>query len=139
MDDGKITFILIINIIIHLNNYAAKSQVPKLMIVSPFDAGVTRRVKHAYSTLDAISIRTGVFLKRYPLIRICVFCYVVCIIICFVCNRYANKFSVFYLVLITFIHRKGKSIIYQSLSVSRFFLSTFIYFQPQLRDFEVEI
>ncbi|KAJ8923600.1 hypothetical protein NQ315_010179 [Exocentrus adspersus] len=45
--------------------------------VSPFDAGVTRRVKHAYSTLDAISIRTGIFLRRYPVARVFVFCYMV--------------------------------------------------------------
>ncbi|XP_050519102.1 golgin-84 [Diabrotica virgifera virgifera] len=51
--------------------------VPKFMRVSPFDAGVTRRVKHAYSTLDAVSIRTGVFLRRYPVARVCVFSYMV--------------------------------------------------------------
>ncbi|XP_022902416.1 golgin-84 [Onthophagus taurus] len=54
-----------------------KSQVPKFMIPSPFDAGVTRRVKHAYSTLDAVSVRTGVFLRRYPLARVFVFSYMV--------------------------------------------------------------
>ncbi|KAG5872813.1 hypothetical protein JTB14_015342 [Gonioctena quinquepunctata] len=51
--------------------------VPKFMRVSPFDAGVTRRVKHAYSTLDAVSIRTGSFLRRYPVARVFVFCYMV--------------------------------------------------------------
>ncbi|XP_057672886.1 golgin-84 isoform X2 [Diorhabda carinulata] len=51
--------------------------VPKFMRVSPFDAGVTRRVKHAYSTLDAVSIRTGIFLRRYPVARVFVFCYMV--------------------------------------------------------------
>ncbi|XP_008193631.1 golgin-84 isoform X2 [Tribolium castaneum] len=54
-----------------------KSQVPQFMRVSPFDAGVTRRVKHAYSTVDAISVRTGIFLRRYPLARVFVFCYMV--------------------------------------------------------------
>lgn len=44
---------------------------------SPFDTGVTRRVKRAYSSLDAVSIRTGVFLRRYPLARILVLCYMV--------------------------------------------------------------
>ncbi|XP_063928347.1 golgin-84 isoform X2 [Zophobas morio] len=52
-----------------------KSQVPHFMRVSPFDAGVTRRVKHAYSTVDAISVRTGIFLRRYPVARVFVFCY----------------------------------------------------------------
>lgn len=51
--------------------------VPIFMRVSPFDAGVTRRVKHAYSTLDAVSIRTGIFLRRYPVARVFVFCYMV--------------------------------------------------------------
>jgi myosin heavy subunit len=54
-----------------------KSQVPHFMRVSPFDAGVTRRVKHAYSTVDAISVRTGKFLRRYPVARVFVFCYMV--------------------------------------------------------------
>lgn len=55
----------------------AKAQVPRFMIESPFDTGMTRRVKRAYSSLDAVSIRTGVFLRRYPFARIFVLCYVV--------------------------------------------------------------
>ncbi|CAG9762338.1 unnamed protein product [Ceutorhynchus assimilis] len=51
--------------------------VPRFMRVSPHDAGVTRRVKHAYSTLDAISVRTGIFLRRYPVARVFVFSYMV--------------------------------------------------------------
>lgn len=51
--------------------------VPNFMRVTPHDAGVTRRVKHAYSTLDAISVRTGIFLRRYPLARVFVFSYMV--------------------------------------------------------------
>lgn len=63
-------------------NYAndtddAKAQVPTFLIESPFDTGVARRVKRAYSTLDSISIRTGVFLRRYPLARILVLIYMV--------------------------------------------------------------
>jgi len=46
---------------------------------TPFDTSVTRRVKRAYSSLDAISIRTGVFLRRYPLARILVLIYMVSI------------------------------------------------------------
>ncbi|XP_017876864.1 golgin-84 isoform X2 [Ceratina calcarata] len=53
----------------------AKAQVPTFLIETPFDTGVTRRVKRAYSSLDAISIRTGVFLRRYPLARILVLIY----------------------------------------------------------------
>ncbi|XP_054273695.1 golgin-84 [Macrosteles quadrilineatus] len=55
----------------------AKAQVPSFMMESPFDTGVARRVKRAYSSLDAVSIRTGVFLRRYPLARIMVILYVV--------------------------------------------------------------
>lgn len=53
----------------------AKAQVPTFLIETPFDTGVTRRVKRAYTSLDAISIRTGVFLRRYPLARILVLIY----------------------------------------------------------------
>ncbi|XP_076635962.1 golgin A5 [Colletes latitarsis] len=53
----------------------AKAQVPTFLMETPFDTGVTRRVKRAYSLLDAISIRTGVFLRRYPLARILVLFY----------------------------------------------------------------
>ncbi|XP_076651605.1 golgin A5 [Halictus rubicundus] len=52
-----------------------KAQVPTFLMETPFDTGVTRRVKRAYSSLDAISIRTGVFLRRYPLARILVLIY----------------------------------------------------------------
>ncbi|XP_049781678.1 golgin-84-like isoform X1 [Schistocerca cancellata] len=55
----------------------AKAQVPSLFVESPFDTGVTRRVKRAYTTLDAVSIRTGVFLRRYPLARVLVFSYMI--------------------------------------------------------------
>ncbi|KAL0118860.1 hypothetical protein PUN28_009472 [Cardiocondyla obscurior] len=53
----------------------AKAQVPTFLMETPFDTSVTRRVKRAYSSLDAISIRTGVFLRRYPLARILVLTY----------------------------------------------------------------
>lgn len=53
----------------------AKAQVPSFLMETPFDTSVTRRVKRAYSSLDAISIRTGVFLRRYPLARILVLIY----------------------------------------------------------------
>lgn len=55
----------------------AKAQVPTFLMETPFDTSVTRRVKRAYSSLDAISIRTGVFLRRYPLARILVLIYMV--------------------------------------------------------------
>lgn len=55
----------------------AKSQVPNFMVENPFDNNVARRVKRAYSSLDSIGVRLGVFLRRYPLIRILVIVYVV--------------------------------------------------------------
>lgn len=48
----------------------AKSQVPNFMMVNPFDSRMSRRVKRAYSNLDQIGVRLGVFLRRYPLARI---------------------------------------------------------------------
>lgn len=57
--------------------FAVKSQVPQFMRVSPLDAGVTKKVKRAYSSLDAISVRAGVFLRQYPLARVFVFSYCV--------------------------------------------------------------
>lgn len=54
----------------------AKAQLPTLMRENPFDTNVARRVKRAYTSLDSAGIRLGVFLRRYPLIRIMVFIYV---------------------------------------------------------------
>nr|CAD7415561.1 unnamed protein product [Timema poppensis] len=55
----------------------AKARVPSFLVESPFDTSVARRVKRAYSSLDAVSIRTGVFLRRYPIARTLVACYMV--------------------------------------------------------------
>ncbi len=54
----------------------AKAQVPNFLQENPFDTAVSRRVKRAYSNLDAMGIRLGVFLRRYPLIRILAIFYV---------------------------------------------------------------
>ncbi|XP_046609401.1 golgin-84 [Neodiprion virginianus] len=62
----------------HINDTDdAKAQVPSFLLETPFDTGVARRVKRAYSSLDAVSVRTGVFLRRYPLARILVLVYMV--------------------------------------------------------------
>lgn len=53
-----------------------KSQVPNFMLENPFDTRVARRVKRAYSSLDSVGIRLGVFLRRYPLIRVFAIVYV---------------------------------------------------------------
>ncbi|KAJ8955333.1 hypothetical protein NQ318_003427 [Aromia moschata] len=63
--------------VVNVHEADEPAPIPQFMRVSPFDASVTRRVKRAYSTLDSISIRTGVFLRRYPVARVFVFCYMV--------------------------------------------------------------
>ncbi|KAL7303671.1 hypothetical protein TKK_0003814 [Trichogramma kaykai] len=55
----------------------AKALLPSFLVESPFDTGVTRRVKRAYTSLDSLGIRIGVFLRRYPLVRILVLLYIV--------------------------------------------------------------
>ena len=50
---------------------------PAFLAETPWDGSVTRRVKRAYSSLDACSVRMGVFLKRYPIARIFVLGYMV--------------------------------------------------------------
>lgn len=52
-------------------------RVPTLLSENPGDTGVARRVKRAYSSLDTLGIRVGVFLRRYPLARILVILYMV--------------------------------------------------------------
>ncbi|KAJ6636387.1 Golgin-84 [Pseudolycoriella hygida] len=54
----------------------AKAQVPNFLQENPFDTDVARRVKRAYSNLDSMGIRLGVFFRRYPLVRILVIFYV---------------------------------------------------------------
>lgn len=74
---------------------------PSFLVESPLDTGVARRVKRAYSSLDAVSIRTGVFLRRYPLARILVVLYVVSISKRFKCfNLFYVKESTQYLILL---------------------------------------
>ncbi|KAK7078926.1 Golgin subfamily A member 5 [Halocaridina rubra] len=52
-----------------------RNRIPSFLVESPFDGGVARRVKRAYSTLDKFSIRLGVFLRRYPIARVFVILY----------------------------------------------------------------
>lgn len=64
--------------VVNINNITDddKSQVPNFMQENPFDTRVARRVKRAYSSLDSVGITLGVFMRRYPLIRILVIFYV---------------------------------------------------------------
>lgn len=43
----------------------------------PSDASVTRNVKRAANSLDKLSVRMGVFLRRYPIARLFVIGYMV--------------------------------------------------------------
>lgn len=55
--------------ILHNSFIVAKSQIPNFFQENPFDNRVSRRVKRAYSSVDSVGIRLGVFLRRYPLAR----------------------------------------------------------------------
>ncbi|EDW15609.2 golgin-84 [Drosophila mojavensis] len=54
----------------------AKAQFPLLMHPSPFDNRVARRFKRALRQADSVGIRVGAFLRRYPMMRICIIVYV---------------------------------------------------------------
>ncbi|KAF0287458.1 Golgin subfamily A member 5 [Amphibalanus amphitrite] len=54
---------------------SVRLRTPTFLAETPWDGSVTRRVKRAYSSLDACSVRMGVFLKRYPIARIFVLGY----------------------------------------------------------------
>lgn len=53
-----------------------KSQLPNFMMENPFDTRVARRVKRAYSSLDGVGIRLGIFMRRYPLMRVFIIIYI---------------------------------------------------------------
>lgn len=55
----------------------AKARLPMFMQETPFDTRVSRRVKRVYSSLDGVGVQLGVFLRRYPLVRILAIFYVV--------------------------------------------------------------
>uniref|UniRef100_A0A131X9E4 Putative muscle myosin heavy chain n=1 Tax=Hyalomma excavatum TaxID=257692 RepID=A0A131X9E4_9ACAR len=52
-----------------------RARLPGMFVESPFDGTVTRKVKRAYGVIDSLSIRAGVFLRRYPLARILILVY----------------------------------------------------------------
>ncbi|XP_050520203.1 golgin-84 [Daktulosphaira vitifoliae] len=55
----------------------AKAKIPQFMLENAFDTGVARKVKRAFTSLDSIGLRTGMYLRRYPLLRTLLFIYVV--------------------------------------------------------------
>ncbi|VVC41479.1 Hypothetical protein CINCED_3A011239 [Cinara cedri] len=68
------------NVLINVNDTDdAKAKVPYFMLENAFDTSVGRRVKRAYTSLDSFGLRTGMYLRRYPLLRTILFVYVVSI------------------------------------------------------------
>ncbi|XP_060868964.1 golgin-84 [Metopolophium dirhodum] len=66
------------NVIINVNDTDdAKAKVPHFMLEKAFDTSVARGVKRAYTSLDSFGLRTGMYLRRYPLLRTILFVYVV--------------------------------------------------------------
>ncbi|KAF0758730.1 golgin-84 [Aphis craccivora] len=66
------------NVIINVNDTDdAKAKIPHFMLEKAFDTSVARGVKRAYSSLDSFGLRTGMYLRRYPLLRTILFVYVV--------------------------------------------------------------
>lgn len=55
----------------------AKAKVPNFMLENALDTSVARGVKRAYTSLDSFGLRTGLYLRRYPLLRTILFIYVV--------------------------------------------------------------
>ena len=47
----------------------ARMRLPLFLRETPDDTGVTRGVKRAATSLDALGIKLGVFLRRYPIAR----------------------------------------------------------------------
>ncbi|XP_071454289.1 golgin-84-like [Hetaerina americana] len=54
-----------------------KARIPSFLLESPFDTAVARKVKRAYSSLDSVGVRVGIFLRRYPLARTLLLSYTV--------------------------------------------------------------
>ncbi|XP_070382874.1 golgin subfamily A member 5-like [Dermacentor albipictus] len=52
-----------------------RARLPGMFVESPFDGTVTRKVKRAYGVIDSLSVRAGLFLRRYPLARIFILIY----------------------------------------------------------------
>ena len=75
--DNSIIFAFIYFIDLFIFPPATRLRVPALLSMSPGDTGMARGVKRAYSSLDTLGIRVGVFLRRYPLARILVILYMV--------------------------------------------------------------
>ena len=54
----------------------SSSRLPGFMRETPYDTQVTRGVKRAYGTVDSISVKLGLFLRRYPAARIFLLLYI---------------------------------------------------------------
>lgn len=68
------------------------------MLENAFDTSVARRVKRAYTSLDSFGLRTGMYLRRYPLLRTILFVYVVSIYIKYSLTQWLLSIN-FYLII----------------------------------------
>ncbi|XP_054714265.1 golgin subfamily A member 5-like [Uloborus diversus] len=58
-----------------MNNNESDRKAKAVFLENPFDSALTRRVKRVYGSIDSLSIRLGVFFRRYPISRVFVFVY----------------------------------------------------------------
>ncbi len=65
------------NLAVNAQSPNSAADVPPFLRETPTDTRVARGVKRAYSSLDKLSLRIGVALRRYPLARIFVIAYMV--------------------------------------------------------------
>lgn len=57
------------------NNEPDRKFKQNVFVENPFDNSLTRRVKRMYGSIDAFSIRLGVFFRRYPVARVFIIVY----------------------------------------------------------------
>lgn len=57
------------------NNEPDRKFKQHVFVENPFDNSLTRRVKRMYGSIDAFSIRLGVFFRRYPVARVFIIVY----------------------------------------------------------------
>lgn len=60
-----------------INNNDTERKSKSMFLDNPFDSAMTRKVKRVYGTIDALSIRLGVFFRRFPIARVFVIIYMI--------------------------------------------------------------
>lgn len=73
--------------------FTVKAQIPLFFTETPFDRGLTKHLKQAYSAMDSVATRiTAVLLRRYPIARIIVLIYMVWTIFIFLRSLKNNNY-----------------------------------------------